>query len=687
MSPEQATGDQSVGPATDIYALGCVLYEMLAGEPPFTGSTPQAVLGKIITGDVPSARAERISVPAHVDAAIAKALEKLPADRFPNAGVLAGALSDPFFRHGAAVGGTRPVAGVRHVPFWREALPWGLIPLSLLAATLLRSDQRAPGVPEVFDHQLPAEAPLTFTGGSFDGVGWPAFSMSPQEDYFVYVTERGEGTELWYYDRSTGSGRAIEGTAGAYSPAVSPDGEWVAFLAEGQLKRVPVEGGSAVPVMDARGVYGGAHWFSSDGILAYARGGRIRIVDPSTRVVEERGENVTCHLPHVLENGHVLCNLTSYEVRGLYRDSLSLSTLNRTVFGTNPRVVGNEYVTFVTPEGDLQIASLDRETLAFGRPVTVRRGLRREGDSGAAHYAVTPSGALVYAAGDNAEVGRLVRRSHGEDATAPLSVDPAPFTSFRVSPDADRLAAVVVSLNGRELSVYDLRTGARSDPWLTSKWMRDPVWSPSGSRLAVATVSATEARTVAFGDPSGGPPRDALEVDGDPLHFVSEDLLLTSAGVLIDFGRDPPAVDTGSGPGLALGTLSPDGSRIAFGVARGGGFDVLVESYPEREHRHVVSPEGGQDPVWLASSRLTYRLGRSWFTVDVPPQPEETPAEPMFWFRDDRFVDTPGRSVVPGAGESVIYKQATTGATTTSLRVVPNWLEGAMRAADEANSR
>jgi serine/threonine-protein kinase len=90
MSPEQATGDQVVGPASDIYALGCVLYEMLVGEPPYLGNTAQAVLGKIIQGLPVSATAARKSIPRNVDAAIRKALEKLPADRFTDAHGFAG---------------------------------------------------------------------------------------------------------------------------------------------------------------------------------------------------------------------------------------------------------------------------------------------------------------------------------------------------------------------------------------------------------------------------------------------------------------------------------------------------------------------------------------------------------------------------------------------------------------------
>ena len=117
MSPEQATGDQNVGPQTDTYALGCVLYEMLVGEPPYTGPNAQAVLGQIITADAVSATGKRATVPANVDAAIRKALEKLPADRFTTAQDFAKALGDPGFRHGdlatsGAVGGARPWRGL-----------------------------------------------------------------------------------------------------------------------------------------------------------------------------------------------------------------------------------------------------------------------------------------------------------------------------------------------------------------------------------------------------------------------------------------------------------------------------------------------------------------------------------------------------------------------------------------------
>ena len=136
MSPEQATGDQVVGPASDIYALACVLYEMLVGEPPFPGATAQAVLGKIITGKPVSATEHRPSIPANIDAAVRCALEKLPADRFTSAQDFAKALNDPNFRYG---GGLAGVAGAGGSPWNRLTLAFAALASCSLRASVGRS--------------------------------------------------------------------------------------------------------------------------------------------------------------------------------------------------------------------------------------------------------------------------------------------------------------------------------------------------------------------------------------------------------------------------------------------------------------------------------------------------------------------------------------------------------------------
>ena len=95
MSPEQAVGESQLDARSDVYALACVLYELLAGEPPFTGPTAQAIIAKRFTGDVPSIRRVRPAVPAEVDHALRRAMAPASADRFPSCGAFADALVAP----------------------------------------------------------------------------------------------------------------------------------------------------------------------------------------------------------------------------------------------------------------------------------------------------------------------------------------------------------------------------------------------------------------------------------------------------------------------------------------------------------------------------------------------------------------------------------------------------------------
>ncbi|MBP9199890.1 MAG: serine/threonine protein kinase, partial [Gemmatimonadales bacterium] len=116
MSPEQAMGERDITARSDVYALGCVLYEMLTGEPPFTGPTPQAIVARMMTEEPRSLTLQRKSIPPQVEAAVTTALEKLPADRFPSAAAFAAALEDPAFARSSGAAAGRPGAGA--APRW-----------------------------------------------------------------------------------------------------------------------------------------------------------------------------------------------------------------------------------------------------------------------------------------------------------------------------------------------------------------------------------------------------------------------------------------------------------------------------------------------------------------------------------------------------------------------------------------
>ena len=268
MSPEQATGDAHVGPATDLYALGCVLYEMLTGEPPHTGSTAQAVLGKIITEPPASVREQRRSVPANVDAAIRRALEKVPADRFRSAGEFARALADPGFRHGAGAGAVGAGSRWKRLAVGSIALAGVLaIVAGGLAWALLRPAAPAP----VTRYALafpPGQQPVD--------PGRPSMALAPDGSSIVYVGPGpgSSGQRLWVKRRDQVEPTALAGTDGAVAPSFSPDGQWVLYMAPRsggpQLRKIAIGGGTSIALADSTsGVSTGAAWLA-DGTIVYA---------------------------------------------------------------------------------------------------------------------------------------------------------------------------------------------------------------------------------------------------------------------------------------------------------------------------------------------------------------------------------------------------------------------------------
>ena len=234
MSPEQATGDQVVGASTDTYALGSVLYEMLVGDPPYPGNTAQAVLGKIIAGEPVSAAKHRPSVPANVDAAVRRALERLPADRFTSAQDFVRALGDVGFRYGEEVatgaGAGRGLWNPLSMGLGALALVFGMV----AGWSLLRPVPSMPVTRVSVDFYEDQEVERR---GTFD--------ISQDGSLVVY---QGPGatvgnTQLWARRWAGLDATPIRDTEGMNLPAISPDRQEVAFTTGNSIRVVPIEGG------------------------------------------------------------------------------------------------------------------------------------------------------------------------------------------------------------------------------------------------------------------------------------------------------------------------------------------------------------------------------------------------------------------------------------------------------------
>ena len=314
MSPEQATGDRDVDPRTDVYALGCVLYEMLVGDPPYTGASAQAVLAKILTDDAPDPTKVRVSIPPNVDAAVRKSLEKLPADRFTSAQDFARALSNSAFRHGEA----EVMAWAATSSRWRTLAIGTSCALGILALwAWLR-----PSTPEASTTvvqrtviPLPPGQQLSIPHGQAI-----PFALSPDGSVLVYAGVREGRTSLYLRPLDSFESTELVGTVGARQPFFSWDGTQIGFFANHQLQRVPVDGGAPFQITEVQGLLAGASWGQNDTIVystgrkllkVRAAGGEPVPLELQVAAVRDAGVSVGSGAwPHHLPDGeHLLVSL------------------------------------------------------------------------------------------------------------------------------------------------------------------------------------------------------------------------------------------------------------------------------------------------------------------------------------------------------------------------------------------
>ena len=225
MSPEQATGDRQIDARSDLYSLGAVLYEMLTGEPPHTGTTVQAVIAKLLTEEPRAVRVLRPGVPPHLERVVTSLLAKLPADRIPSAERLVTALQE----RGETAGVTTLSAKRRLTTY----LPWGLLAASiaLLLPGRIGGNRADPST------TLTATLPVNLRGLGSEPV------ISPDAKYVVYAGDIDTRYRLHIRSLATGQTRVVEGTNDAERPFFSPDGRWIAYFAGEKLFRTPTEGG------------------------------------------------------------------------------------------------------------------------------------------------------------------------------------------------------------------------------------------------------------------------------------------------------------------------------------------------------------------------------------------------------------------------------------------------------------
>jgi serine/threonine-protein kinase len=625
MSPEQAMAERSLTPRSDIFSLGALTYEMLTGEPPFTGPTAQAVLAKVLTAEPKPPRELRKSIPPHVDQAVLTSLEKLPADRFATAAAFsealnAGSLTDSSesMRRAAA---SRSRGGGKWMGLGRRELMVGATLLVTAVATgwMLRSTTEP--------IQSFAPIRMAFSIG-VPGVDRSHIEISPDGRRVIQVVSDSNGVDrIVMRDLGSTNLVAIEGSEGATDPVFSPDGDWISFNSDGKLRKVPTSGGPPITVADSAAVGGGA--WTSDGDIVFTRDGRGLWIVPNTggtphqlTSLDASRKEFNHWYPQVLPSGNAViytsyatpiaqARIEAYDFASKKKKPL----VNGAVYG---RYASSGHLLYAR-DGAIFAAPFDAKTLTVtGTPVPVEEDVAWVATDGLGGFSVSSNGTLAYLKSSAWNVQRRVIWVDRTGREEPALPKPGAYAEPRLSPDG-RWIVITITEPRRELWLYAVGGAALTPLSRTDEAAFNAVWAPD-SRSVVYSYenpvydlhripidgSGTDKAVVASKWDKYG---TSISPDGLSLAYIENN---NSDRVLIaplDGTSQPRALTVGA-VAQRSATFSPDGKWVAYEELSHGVPDIYLTAANGSGGRQKISVDGGEQPRWTKGGHeLIYRRG------------------------------------------------------------------------------
>jgi serine/threonine-protein kinase len=601
MSPEQATAEKDLTNRSDIYSLGCVLYETLTGSPPHVGSTAQQIIMKIVTEDAQPVTELRKAVPPHIAAAVANSLEKLPADRFESAKAFADALGDVTFT------GRHTAAGLGHGDFVTGTRrPWKLVSaavgLALVAASAGWILRPMPEIPlRVVRFSIESDSAHTITPGSA--------ALSPDGSVLVYGAGTGSGSMLYRRRIDELEAHPIPGTDGGIRPFFSPDGTQLGFGVEGGLRRVRLDGGAPRTITtEFQGGLTGAAWGEDDTIVfatwfpwhvytVSADGGTPEVLEALDRLTDTLGIVNPLFIPDARS---LLFTATSGQGRvGVV--SLESGDVQLLMPGAALGYVRSGHLVYVEADGSLIAQPFNAVRLDTAGPAQrVAEGVGYT--FGLPMLAVSSSGTLAY----NPAVsgGRdLVLIDRAGNAQALL--EKRGFWVPRFSPDGNRIVFGQMDGSQEDIWIHDVSAGTTSRLTFDGQLNNDPVWSPDGSSFAFSSNIDKDLYVLSA---EGGDHAPVVARDGtqwttdwspDGRHLVFTDIAENQdiwVAPISGEGQPQPFLTTPFSEGA--GRISPNGRWLAYHSNESGRFEVYVQTFPQPGKKRLISTGGAREPIW-----------------------------------------------------------------------------------------
>jgi serine/threonine protein kinase/Tol biopolymer transport system component len=650
MAPEQAKGLEA-SKRSDIWAFGCVVFEMLTARRAFDGEDMAEVLGAVVRLEPPW-DALPSEVPSPVRTLLRQCLVK---DRRRRIGDIAAA---QFVLDHQASLAPLPVAASSSA-----RVAWAVAALAIVASISTFVWSRTSS-PRATDPNLVrfAIAPPTGTilgGPARGGTGNnPQVAISPDGLSIVYVAGTPAGFHLWLRPIGSGEARQIPGTDGAAFPFWSPDSQSVAFFAADKLKKVPIGGGPVMVLADASFALGGS--WSRDNVIVFGAGsgGLSRVSSgggkPSPLTTLAQGEDAH-RWPYFLPDGrHFFYNAISGTccppaTPGTIKiGSLDQPELAETLVEADSAAAFVSGQMLFAREETLLAQSFDPATRKLtGEPVPVIESVGREG-SRYISASISNNGTLVFAAGGSQNPQQLLwfdRTGTNVGTLGSVGGEPTPA----LSPDERQLAVAIRTGSPQNLDIWtiDLGRNLRSRVTADGDPQGWPVWSPDGSRIVFGIgsrgIEGLQHKPRLIQIPIGGTATNQTLLDGPaparpcgpgqcsmiPTDWSSDGrfLLYTFAGTfplssdiwalpLFDDQKPFPVVQTQFRESLA--TFSPDGRWIAYMSDETGELNIYVQPFGRDGAKYRVSPSGGRNPRWRADGKELFYLDAGGAMTAVP---------------------------------------------------------------------
>lgn len=694
MSPEQAIGEPNIDARSDIYSLGAVTYEMLAGTPPFTGPAAQAIIAKVITEEPNPLSSVRKRVPPYIEAAVRTALEKVPADRFATAAEFSSALTTPiaYSANGVTWTGQPRRSRSAIVAYVVAAVAviaalWGWGRVALTTARGLRAN---------------ATSWLTTIAISDSTLPVGPIAISPTGSRLIFAARGRNGSQLWMRDANTLEPHPIFGTDSARFPTISPDGRRVAFVANRSIRIVSLAGGQVSTLADSTQMlapFAPIQWSDNDHLLASSGSGIVGVPvqggawKPLTSI--DRGTEVFHTDPNPLPDGAVVFIVVPRNYGDDAHFSVAVSdpkTGKHHIImpGLGVRYVDPGFLLVVRPDSSLVAVPFDGQTARVTGPaVTLARAVSVE-SSALPQFAVSAAGQLVYATGGvDTRFLSLVHVTRDGSTSVIDSTWRGGARNVAASADGQR-AAVAVDVGTQEIQVRDLRTGGLSQISMPGYVANYPAFTADGSHLFLVAGGAEGGGIYEAMLGSTAPPvmilRDttlqlsdpAPSSDGRTLYYVKgsggrSDIYahsLDASNVADRAIVSAPARQTSPRP-------SPDGRWLAYASNESGRREIYVRSTdPTRADRWPVSLSGGTSPRWSRDGHeLLYFGSDSLISATVSTTGDFSVRERHALFSTSRFTQQEGGfAVLPGTeGFLMLARRDKTAATPRKLVFVNSW--------------